>query len=294
LNRSSSTTSSTDFALARPAADADHHGMERTDADRGAVTTAAAEVYEEFFVPALFAQWAQPMLDGAGVAGGDRVVDVGCGTGVLARAAARRAGPDGRVIGIDRNEAMLAVARRAPERVTWRAASAESLPLADDDVDRVVCQFMLMFADDRSQAVHEMARVLAPGGSLALATWAGLDTTPGYAEMVALVDEVVGAGAAEALLAPFALGTADLLRAELVDAFPEVEVQQVDGVACFDSIEAWVHTDVRGWTLSGMIDDATYAELLVAATTRMARFTGTAGQVRFPAPALIATANTRR
>lgn len=62
-----------------------------TDAKTGQISTTAAEVYEEFFVPALFAQWVGPMLDAVDAHRGDRVIDIGTGTGVVARAALRRA-----------------------------------------------------------------------------------------------------------------------------------------------------------------------------------------------------------
>ena len=61
----------------------------------------AAAVYEEFFVPALFGQWAQPVLNAAGVQAGDRVLDVACGTGVLSRAAVELVAPAGSVTGLD-------------------------------------------------------------------------------------------------------------------------------------------------------------------------------------------------
>ena len=64
-------------------------------------------------------------------------------------------------------------------------------------------------------------------------------------------------------------------------------VTRHEGTARFDSLEAWVHTDVRGWTLDGMIDDED-AELLAAAEADLAGFVDGDGQIRFPAPALIA------
>ena len=84
-----------------------------SDTDRGQVSAAAAEVYDSFFVPALFEQWTDVVLEVADVRSGHRVLDVGCGTGVLARAAHARVGAGGHVAGLDPNDGMLAVARRA-------------------------------------------------------------------------------------------------------------------------------------------------------------------------------------
>ena len=67
------------------------------DTSRGQVTRSAAEVYEEFFVPALFQKWAPRMAEAARLAPGQKVLDVACGTGVLAREAATRVAPGGSV-----------------------------------------------------------------------------------------------------------------------------------------------------------------------------------------------------
>ena len=83
-----------------------------------------AEVYDELFVPALFAQWGPRMAEFAAIERRQRVLDVGCGTGALACAAAERVGPKGRVVGLDPNEQMLAVARRKPTGVTWQLGRA--------------------------------------------------------------------------------------------------------------------------------------------------------------------------
>ena len=155
------------------------------------MAAATAEVYEEFFVPALFGQWAAPILDAGGVAAGDAALDVGCGTGVVARAAARRVGPTGEVVGLDRNDGMLAVAGRFPQPVTWRHGVAERLPFDDGRFDRVLCQFAVMYFDDQRQALREMDRVLRPGGTVAIATWTAVEDSPGYASMVDLLRRVV-------------------------------------------------------------------------------------------------------
>ncbi len=260
-----------------------------TDGDtaRGQVVSAAAEVYDEFFVPALFGQWTNTLLDAAGVRRGHRVLDVGCGTGVLARAAAERTDA---VTGVDRNDGMLAVARARSTTVDWRRAVAEELPFPDSRFDRVLSQFVLMFVDDATAALGEMARVLRPGGRVAAATWSAIEESPGYADMADLLARVVDDDAAAALRAPFTLGTTDAVAELLAPVFPDVEVRRHEGTAAFPSLEDWVHTDIRGWTLADRIDDDAYAAILDEARHCLGRYVDGSGRVSFPAPAIVAAA----
>ena len=260
------------------------------DAITGQVNSRAAEVYEEFFVPALFSQWTDRALALCGVGPGDRVLDVGCGTGVLARAAAELVGATGRVCGVDPNDAMRTVARQVSPGVEVLAGAAEALPFDDDTFDRVLCQFALMFFTDRSAGLREMARVLRPGGALTLLTWASVETSPGYAAMVRLLQRLFGDEPAQALLAPFAIGTANLLTQIVGEVFPDVGVEHLAGQARFPSLEAWVRTDIKGWTLRDLIDDDQYDLLQAEAQLQLAQFAGPDGHVSFSADALAAHA----
>lgn len=106
--------------------------------------------------------------EAASVKPGDRVLDVGCGTGVLSREVADRAGSDGRVFGLDVNEDMLALTRRICPDIDWHQGDAGELPFDDTSFDAVVSQFALMFVPDQMAALQEMWRVLASGGRLAV------------------------------------------------------------------------------------------------------------------------------
>jgi SAM-dependent methyltransferase len=209
---------------------------------------AAARAYEDFLVPALFEPWASRLASSAGLGPGDRVLDVACGTGVLAREAARRVSPGGSIVGIDPDAGMLAVAAGIASHIDWRRGRAESLPFPDASFDAVVSQFGLMFFADRPAAVREMNRVLAPGGRVAVAVWDAVERIPAYAAEVELVERIGGEPAARALRAPFMLGDPDAVTALFSWAgMSAVGATTIAGVARFPSIRSMVEADVRGW-----------------------------------------------
>jgi ubiquinone/menaquinone biosynthesis C-methylase UbiE len=137
-------------------------------------TGTAAEHYDRFFVPAIAQPVSGDVLRAADVQPGERVLDVACGTGVVARLAAAQVGPRGSVTGVDVAADMIAVASAGPVAggppVDWHVADATSLPFPEAEYDLVVCQLGLMFMDDAPAALAEMHRVLAPGGRLVVST----------------------------------------------------------------------------------------------------------------------------
>jgi ubiquinone/menaquinone biosynthesis C-methylase UbiE len=139
------------------------------------VTAEAAQLYERYPVQYILGPWAPLLVDAAGLAAGEGALDVACGTGVVARVAAERVGPGGRVIGVDLNPGMIAVAGSLPAPVgvpiEWLQRSASDLLLPDACFDVVLCQQGLQFFPDKLVALREMRRVLADGGRLALSVW---------------------------------------------------------------------------------------------------------------------------
>ncbi len=135
----------------------------------------AAELYERYVARHILGPWVPGLLDRAGVRSGERVLDVACGTGAVARVAAERVGASGRVTGLDLNAGMLAVARSLPAppgaAITWIERSALDTRLPAGSFDVVVCQQGLQFFPDKIAALSEMHRLLAPGGRLAISVW---------------------------------------------------------------------------------------------------------------------------
>jgi ubiquinone/menaquinone biosynthesis C-methylase UbiE len=139
------------------------------------VSRAAAEHYERVVARHILGPWTPALVEAARLVAGERVLDLACGTGLVARLAACRVGARGRVTGVDLNPGMIGVARSLPApdgaRIEWVEGSALAIPLPDASVDVVLCQQGLQFFHDTALALREMRRVLDRGGRLALSVW---------------------------------------------------------------------------------------------------------------------------
>lgn len=140
---------------------------------RHAHSGSSAAHYEREFVPLIAAPFAEDLVTAAALAADERVLDVACGTGIVARLAAARLGPGGTVAAVDSNPGMLSVARAVPSpgaQIRWYEAAAESMPFPDNAFTVVFCQLGLQFIADKVGAIREMRRVLAPGGRVFVST----------------------------------------------------------------------------------------------------------------------------
>ncbi len=263
-----------------------------SEPERWQVSTDAAEVYESCFVPAIFGAWAGRVADAAGVSRGNRVLDVGCGTGVLAREAVGRVGLEGHVVGLDLNEGMLAVAARTEPEITWRQGDAASLPFEDASFDVVVSQFALMYFPDRATSLSEMWRTLASGGRLAIAAWAPLGRAPGYQILVDIVTRRCGGEAASVLAAPFVLGDqAELAKVVLDGGISGANVTPHEGSIRFRTVKEFIRMEVKGSPLADMVSDDAMETLAAESASALAEFVVPSGEVVMPMDAHIVTAS---
>jgi len=261
--------------------------VDETRTDRTAETfqipLEAAELYEAKFVPALFAEWSPRLAEIAAVKKGDAVLDVACGTGVVARTVADIVGSDGRVVGVDLNEAMLTVAARVRPDIEWRQGDVAQLPFADGEFDAVVCQMALMFFGDRTRAFAEMSRVVAPDGTVAVCVPASLDAQPAYGPFVEMVARHAGPEAISLLSAYWTCGDLAALTAVIESAGLRVTgARTVAGVARFESPEELVATEVESTPLVERISDQVYASIRAEAREVLQPYVTEAGTLDAP------------
>jgi ubiquinone/menaquinone biosynthesis C-methylase UbiE len=219
--------------------------------------TNPAQMYEAFLVPAVFRPWAEELVRRLEPREGIRALDAGCGTGVVTRLVAQAIGPKGAVTGLDMNPAMLEIARGIPVEagsapITWVQSAADSVALPDATFDLITCQQMLQFAPDRLAVLREFRRLLAPGGRVAIAAWAGAELHPLQMEVDRAIQRRTGQ---PALAAGFALSESEEIRTLL-----EAAGFRVDGIEL-------VHKESRFRDPEGAIRNH-----LLAATAGIASF----------------------
>lgn len=215
----------------------------------------APEAYEQYLVPPMFAPWADRLIESSDVREGDQVLDVACGTGIVARRAASRVSESGSVVGLDSNEGMLVVAEETAadlhRSIEWRQADATNLPFSDGRFDIVYCQQALQFFDDPAVAVQEMRRVIAPGGRVALSVWRPLDYQPGYVVLADALEQHISDEAGTMMRSPFPEWDGKDLRTFVQNAgFDDVSVTIEIGSVRYPSVTEFVRREAASSPLA--------------------------------------------
>ena len=217
----------------------------------------ATDLYERYLVPAITSLWAADLVERAAPAPGERILDIACGTGIVARLAAERIGA-GQVVGLDLNPGMLAVARSVSgghhPPIEWQQGSALELPFRDGSFDVALCQLGLQFFPDRTVALREMLRVLVPGGRLALSVYSAIERTPVALALAQALDQHLGPGASAVKRSEHALADVDELKRLVADAgFIDVTLEPVTQTIRFASPRDYVRLQIAATPMATMV-----------------------------------------
>jgi ubiquinone/menaquinone biosynthesis C-methylase UbiE len=246
-----------------------------TEQEQWQLDGTAPELYQRHLVPAMTAMWADDLADRAALRPGEGVLDVACGTGVVARVAAARVGAAGRVAALDVNRGMLQVARSLPTvpgaSIDWHEGSVLALPFPADAFDVVLCQLGLQFFPHRPTALGEIRRVLVPGGRLALNVFGPIEHNPATHALADALDRHVGPDASVAKRTEHALADTAQLHALVRRAgFSDVVIRTTTKQVRFASGADYVRVQLAATPLASVIaaHDAYRRERLVDALAR--------------------------
>ena len=252
--------------------------MEMKTASGWDLSRPAAEIHSAYLVPAMYAQWAIRVTALAEIDSGHKVLDAGCGTGILAQKAADEVGFTGKVTGLDMDPEMLEIARREAPAIEWREGDAQQLPFEDGSFDRVVSQFLLPHVKNRVGMLKELCRVLARGGRAVLAVWAPLNFSPAFHQLHRLTHELGSAHAAEHLVLPWELGHEEKLRSLLSAAgLTPKSINREKGTARFPDPDTIVDLWIERPPVRTYLDDAACKRIRLRARDELSRFAVSGG-----------------
>ena len=215
----------------------------------------AAEMYERY-ATRYMGPWAPDLVAVAELRPGERVLDLACGTGVVARVAAAQVGPTGQVTGLDFNSGMLAVARTVPTgpgaAIRWIEGSAMNMNLPDASFDVVLCQQGIQFFPDSGAALRETRRVLVPGGRVLLSVWKS--ASPYNVAVGEMLERYAGAEIARKYRESRVVPDAGALHGMLVEAgFHQVRILPRVMIVRLPSIEAFVIGHLSSSPVAGAV-----------------------------------------
>jgi SAM-dependent methyltransferase len=232
----------------------------------GNIAQSLGENYEQYLVPTIFGPWAADLVALAALQPGECILDAACGTGAVAREAARAIGADGTVTGLDLNPGMLNIAHAHDLQgiVQWREGSVQAMPFPDEVFTLMLCQQGIQYFPDRAAVLREMHRVLISGGRLVLSIWRAVERTPGFLVLGQALARHISPEAG--VLPPFALGDAAGLIAEVAAAgFHDVTTQTASRLLRYASPEEFARTYIISTPLADLlaqVDEAKHTALL--------------------------------
>jgi SAM-dependent methyltransferase len=252
----------------------------------------AAEMYEQYLVPAMFEPFARDLTHLCNIRRSDRILDLACGTGIVSRLVIDYVDVTaGKVVAVDTNPVMLNMARHCSvgKDIDWKEGSAMSLPFPNEFFDLVVCQQGLQFFPDRIKALGEMNRVLVGAthngdkdcgyGRLVLSVWTSIEDSPGFSILKRLLQETISHEAATIIQLPHSLSdSSELISLVRAAGFGKILSKEVTKTISFPSVEEFVVGFTNGSMLASYfsnkknVDDISRNILLKRASRELSQF----------------------
>lgn len=216
------------------------------------------EAYERYLVPALFQEAAEKLIQHAAIQPGERVLDLGCGTGIVARVAAEHLGNGENVTGVDINPGMLDVARSVSAEthpgIEWQQGSAEDLPLARSSFDVVLSQQAFQFLENRETALKEIHRVLRPGGRLVFSVFRSIEHNYTYRPLIEAFRRHGGDNLGTMMNSPFQEWTREGLREMVTEAgFTQADITISLVTARFPTVPDYIQQELSSSPMSELV-----------------------------------------
>lgn len=249
-----------------------------------------ARFYEENFVPSLFENWAKRTVEKLSLSDGDQLLDIACGTGIVARIAKASKIGELRITGIDINEAMLEVAKGIEPEIDWIRGNVQNLPFDDQSFEKISCQFGFMFFEDQVKSLNEMKRIRKSEGKTIIGIWDKIEANEGYFDLLQIIENIGGQDLGQILRSPFILGDKDEINKIIKSS--EISNYMIETIRTkveFQSIDHWIDCDVIASPIAEEITDQQYSELLKKAKLELNKYLTKDQKVRFNMSAHIVT-----
>ena len=233
--------------------------MQLTEVESWQIAGDSPAAYEEYLVPGIFKPWAETLVQLSSPSPGSTILDVACGTGVVARTAAAKAGNDASVTGLDINQQMLNKASEMAERegleIDWQQGDAGELPFEDNRFDHLFCQQAMQFFSDPQRVLKEMQRVLKPDGTLALNILRPIHHNPAYRILADQLEKHAGETAGTMMRSPFPDWYQKTIRNMVAEAgFSDIRIHLEIISVRYPSPEEFLRREAASSPLAGEIE----------------------------------------
>ncbi|MDH5678799.1 MAG: class I SAM-dependent methyltransferase [Nitrospinota bacterium] len=280
--------------------DVDHKEYIDKQRDDWNAVANAWEKYDQWLADD-FAYFDQILIQRAGIQPGHKVLDLGSGTGNPALAAAKIAGPEGRVMGVDVAEKMLEVARRRAknqglDNIEFHTCHAGDIPFDSETFDAATSRFCLMFLPDVPGALKSIHRALKPGARFTAAVWGTADKNLSFTLAMRVLQKFTALPSPDpSAPGPFSQGQPGALAARMTEAgFVDAVEEAAPVEMTFPSLDFYISNmkemaaPVRA--IMEKMDDETRARAMDAIVDEVRKFESPDGVVRFSGEAMIVSA----